>query len=137
MGRTLRTTVPTSRQQLILKTPEQSLVRERDKQPKRRQEATFNRRRGVREMPELIPGETVWVPDRNREATVVDKVDHQSYEILETSDGTYHKNSRDMVLLPEQRTREETPNVQTDSSNPLHRSRQDIQPPERYDPSWN
>ena len=136
MGRTLRTTVPTSRQQLIPKTPEQSLVRERDKQQKQRQEATFNRRRGVRELPELVPGETVWVPDRNREATVVDEVDHRSYEI-ETSDGTYRRNRRDMVLLPEQRTQEETPDVQTDSSNPPRRSRRDIQPPDRYDPSWN
>ena len=134
MGRKLRTTVPTTRQQLIPNTPDRSLVRERDKQQKQRQEETFNRRHGARELPALVPGETVWVPDRSTEATVVDEVDHRSYEV-ETSDGTYRRNRRDIVLLPEQPIRDELPDRER-IDNSLHRSSQSTQPPERYDPSW-
>ena len=89
MGQKLRTTVPTTRQ-LLLKVPDSTLVRERDKQK------TFNKRHGL---PELVPGHIVWVPDRNSEATVVDEVDHRSYEI-ETSEGTYRRNRRAIVPLP-------------------------------------
>ena len=49
----------------------------------------------------------MWVPDRSTEATVVDEVDHRSYEV-ETSDGTYRRNRRDIVLLPEQPIRDES-----------------------------
>ena len=45
-------------------------------------------RHGARDLSELVPGDTVWVPDRNSEATVLDEVNHRSYEV-ETSEGTY------------------------------------------------
>ena len=88
MGRKLWTTVPTTREQLTPRVPDSTLVRERDKQQKQRQERTFNMRHGARDLSELVPGDTVWVPDRNSEATVLDEVNHRSYEV-ETSEGTY------------------------------------------------
>jgi len=63
MGRKLRTTVPTIQEQLIPRVPDSTLVRKRDKQQKQRQERTFNMRHGARELPELVPGDNVWVPD--------------------------------------------------------------------------
>ena len=42
MGRKLRTTVPTTREQLTPRVPDSTLVHERDKQQKQRQERTFN-----------------------------------------------------------------------------------------------
>ena len=76
----------------------------------------------------------MWVPDRSTEATVVDEVDHRSYEV-ETSDGTYRRNRRDIVLLPEQPIRDESPDRER-IDNSLRRSSRSTQPPEQYDPSW-
>ena len=120
MGRKLRTTVPTIREQLVPRVPDSTLVRERDKQQKQRQERTFNTRRRARELSELVPGDNVWVPDRSSEATVLDEVNHRSYEV-ETSEGTYRRNRRDIVPLPEQPTQEvstptETAMEQTETS---------------------
>ena len=47
----------------------------------------------------------MWVPDQSSEATVLDEVNRRSYEV-ETSEGTYRQNHRDIVLLPEQPTQE-------------------------------
>ena len=120
MGRKLRTTVPTIREQLVPRVPDSTLVRERDKQQKQRQERTFNTRRRARELSELVPGDNVWVPDRSSEATVLNEVNHRSYEV-ETSEGTYRRNRRDIVPLPEQPTQEvstptETAMEQTETS---------------------
>lgn len=135
MGRKLRTTVPTTRQQLVPRVPDSTLVRNRDKQQKQRQERTFNRRHGARELPELVPGDTVWVPDRNSEATVQDETNPRSYEI-ETADGNYRRNRRDLIQLPEQPTQvvEEMPTEETDTTS--RRSSRTVCAPERYDPSW-
>ena len=134
MGRKLITTVPTTRQQLSLRTPDSTLVRNRDKQQKQRQERTFNRRHGARELPELVPGDAVWVPDRNSEATVQDETTPRSYEV-ETAEGTYRRNRRDLIQLPEQPMQEvETPAEQPDTTS--RRSSRTVRAPERYDPSW-
>ena len=47
----------------------------------------------------------MWVLDQSSEATVLDEVNRRSYEV-EMSEGTYHQNHRDIVLLPEQPTQE-------------------------------
>ena len=47
MGRKLRTTVPTTREQLTPRFPDSTLVHEIDKQQKQRQERTFNMRHGA------------------------------------------------------------------------------------------
>ena len=83
MGRKLRTTVPTTREQLIPRVPDSTLVCERDEQQKQRQERVFNMRHRARDLSELVPGDTVWVPDRSS-----DEVNHRSYEV-ETSEGTH------------------------------------------------
>ena len=138
MGRKLRTTVPTTREQLTPKVPDSTLVRERDKQQKQRQERTFNMRHGARDLSELVPGDTVWVPDRNSEATVLDEVNHRSYEV-ETREGTYRRNRRNVIPLPEQPTHEvsvptDTGMEQTETSS--RKSSRTTRPPVRYDPSW-
>ena len=74
MGRKLWTAVPTTQEQLIPRVSVLVLIRERDKQQKQRQGRTSNVRHGAQELLELVPGETVWVPDRKSEATVLDKV---------------------------------------------------------------
>ena len=90
MGHKLQTTVPTTREQLFLRVPDSTSVRQRDKQQRQRQERVFNTRHGARELLELVPGDMVWIPDRSSEATVLDEVNHRSYEV-ETSEGTYQQ----------------------------------------------
>ena len=84
MGRKLRTTVPVTRNQLIQKLPDRTLVRKRDEQEKQRQERSFNKRHRARELSELDPGDIVWVPDRTSEwnSERPDK-----YEVLRSGDG--------------------------------------------------
>jgi len=135
MGRKLRTTVPTIQKQLIPRVPDSTLIRKRDKQQKQRQERTFNMRHGARELPELVPGDNVWVPDRNSEATVLDEVNHRSYEV-ETSEGTYRRNSRDIVPLPEQPAQEVSTPIEERTETSSRRSSRATRPPVRYDPSW-
>ena len=47
-------------------------------------------------LPQLFPGETVWVPDHNSEATVVNEQCHIPYQV-NTLDGTYRRNQGDLV----------------------------------------
>ena len=147
MGRKLRTTVPTIRQQVIPNIPDSAVVRKRDKQQNLRQERGFNSRHGARDLPELDPGDTVWVPDRTSEAVVRGGTNPRSYDV-ETNEGTtYRRNRRDVVLLPgeEQPADAERP-VDTNTEPrdtaetldvPTRRSGRATQPPQRYDPSWN
>ena len=95
-------------------------------------------RHGAQDLSELVPGDTVWVPDRNSEATVLDEVNHRSYEV-ETSEGTYQRNRRNVVPLPEQPTHEvsvptDTGMKRTETSS--RKSSRTTRPPVRYDPSW-
>ena len=146
MGRKLRTTVPTTRGQLIPRVPDSTVVRERDRHQKQRQEKTFNCHHGARDLPELSPGDTVWVPDRRSEAIVQDEANPRSYEV-ETTDGTYRRNRRDLVQLPEQPAQETNAPVAPNTEQPQQsssestdaasrRSSRATQRPQRYDPSW-
>ena len=56
-----------------------------------KQNENFDSHHGVRELPPLAPGDTVWVPDRESEGTTREEVAPHSYEMT-TSDGTYHRN---------------------------------------------
>ena len=146
MGRKLRTTVPTTRGQLIPRVPDSTVVRERHQHQKQRQEKTFNCHHGARDLPELSPGDTVWVPDRRSEAIVQDEANPRSYEV-ETTDGTYRRNRRDLVQLPEQPAQETNALVAPNTEQPQQsssestdatsrRSSRATQRPQRYDPSW-
>ena len=136
MGRKLRTTVPIIRKQLVPHIPDPALVRQRDEKEKKTE--SFNKRHRVQELPELDPGDIVWVPDRNAEATVMEQTDNRSYEV-QTDEGRYRRNRRDIVELPRQEPSEQTatgtePSENNDTTS--RRSERSTHPPDRYDPSW-
>ena len=92
MCRKLRTTVPSTHSQRVPKVPDSVTLREKDKHLKIRQKQNFDSHHGVRELPPLAQGDTVWVPDRESEGTTQEEVAPHSYEVT-TADGTYRTHS--------------------------------------------
>ena len=89
-------------------------------------------------MTPLNPGETVWIPDREQEVTQEDGT--RLYEV-QTSDGTYCRNQRALVHLPDLidgQSDDTNPNLGANASEPsVRRSSRMTHPPDRLDPSWN
>jgi hypothetical protein len=152
MGRTLRSNIPTTRGQRVPKVPDPETVRANDRQLKARQKKDHDSHHGVRSLSPLAPGDSVWVRDRRAEATVDQEVSPRSYEVT-TSDGSYRRNRRDLIRLPDSsdhcpdrdsvetynHTTTSEPDTQESQSSPsveLRRSKRSSRPPERLDPSW-
>lgn len=159
MGRLLRTTIPTTRAQRKPQIPDLSSVRSRDKRIKNRQKSDFDSHHGARQLQPLQPGDQVWIPGRESEAWVQEEAGPESYTV-ESEDGTFRRNRRDLIRLPHSDTEDPEPNStpdlppsgesnESDSANGCSRSRQlNAQPvvrrssrtpcpPQRLDPSWS
>ena len=65
----------------------------RDSKEKQRQAKNFNQRHAARELPVLEPGEDVYLPDKDRNGTVVNETATRSY-IVQTDEGAYRRNRR-------------------------------------------
>ena len=146
MGRVLRSLVPTTRAQREPNIPDLSLVRSRDRRNKARQKRNFDSHRGVRELSPLLPGDKVWLQQRECEGEISDEVAPRSYTV-ESEDGTVRRNRRDLIRLPNTELQElneaseELPANQENESDArpqpeLPRSSRTSQPPDRLDPSW-
>ena len=85
MSRKLRTTVPEFRK---LMSVDPSEVAKKDAKLKARQKRNFDEWHGTRELSSLLPGDTVWIPDRQSSATVTEKTAPRSYTV-NTGDGTF------------------------------------------------
>ena len=99
MSRTLRTTLSGTREQRIPKLVEISSLKEKDEQVKEHQKRNYDQHHRTRDLPPLESGETVWIPDRESEGTVREEVSPRSH-IVETADGSYRRNRRQLVRLP-------------------------------------
>ena len=138
MSRTLRTTLPGTREQRIPKVIEISSLKEKDEQIKERQKRNYDQRHRTRDLLPLESGETVWIPDRESEGTVREEVSPRSH-IVETADGSYRRNRRHFVRLPSSDIVQETePSEDPEEQTRVLRSRsgRSSKPLERYDPSW-
>ena len=126
-------------------------MKEKDKHLKIRQKQNFDSHHGVRELPPLAQGDTVWVPDRESQGTTQEEVAPHSYEVT-TSDGTYHRNRRDLIRMdsPDRNSEIEqmnspdrnkviepatNPDSQNCSETQIRRSNKTSRPPSRFDPS--
>ena len=136
-----------TREQRKPKVPDQTQIKEREEEIKKRLKRNYDRRNGVRELPDLNPGDIVWIPDREEEAVVQEEVAPRSYRV-NTPEGTVRRNRRGLVRMPEtdgDRTDESQlepqseshPTVGTTAEPIVRRSTRVSQPRERYDPSWN
>ena len=129
MGRKLRTTVPVLPKVLHPKLPDQIALREKENEIRRRQQSNFNHRHKVKVLEPLLPGETVWIPDRNTTGTVTKETAVRSYEV-QTEDGRYRRNRQQIISLPTQpnSTSADTTNANTESKsdhNESHDNQQD------------
>ena len=141
MARKLRTNVPMTRGSLKPAVPDPTLLREREEQYRNRVQSNYDQHHGVRDLEPLSPGQTVWIPDRGEEAHVVQEADTpRSYEV-QTSEGTYRRNRRALIDLPNSDAASdpiETNLTDNDmQEHPLRRSSRESHPPDRLDTSWN
>ena len=114
--------------------PKQSLVRSRDQEQKDNQKQAFDRHHGVRKLTDLSPGDTVWLPERQQEATVEDEVAPESYALVTSEGGSYRRNRQAINKLPDPSPQVETA-TDTHPASPRtlpRRSSRESNPPFRY-----
>ena len=136
MSRTLRSAVPTTRIQRAPRVPDPDIVRTKDGDIKARQKQNFDYHHGVRSLPPLEPGDSVWLPDKQVEGEVQGEVTPHSYQV-ESSDGSYRQN---IIRLPDSSETSQSSDgsepSETDQPNEPRRSARITRLPERLDPSW-
>ena len=97
----LRTTVPVIPRTLQPKLPNYNNLREKEGEIRERQQNNFNRRHKAKALEPLLPGETVWIPDRNTTGTVTKEAASRSYNV-QTESGQYRRNCQHIIPLPAQ-----------------------------------
>ena len=100
MCRKLRTTVPITRDLRKPKVPDHSVVKKLAKREKQRQTANFNTHHGARELPTLLPGDTVYVRDRDSAGIVLQETAPRSYDV-QTPHGMVRRKHLHMVRSPQ------------------------------------
>lgn len=101
MGRKIRTRIPTSPSNLKPSWPYLEQFREKDASLKERQRRDFDRCHSAKVLPDLLPGERVWLPDKKVEGTVVDIAGPPRSCTVETPKGQLRRNRRHLNRLPE------------------------------------
>ena len=95
--RKLRSRLPVAESELKPNWPDMPKFRDEEEARKQKQKNLFDSHRGVRELPEIPVGTTVWVRDLKVPATVAESVDtHRSY-IVNTPKGTIRRNRKFLV----------------------------------------
>ena len=131
MGRRLRTTLPVAPHTLM---PQQELpVREKEVTYKEKMKTNFDLRHLARDLPVLKQGDKVIIKDTNKEATVEGPAENAPRSYLATTPtGTFRRNRRSLVKIPDVQTNEQTNGTQTNGqTNTLRRSGRVSKPPER------
>nr|XP_054749950.1 uncharacterized protein K02A2.6-like [Lytechinus pictus] len=104
MGRRLKTQVPVLPHTLLPQLQQQDLKSVREKEEKYRsdQMMTYNRRHDSRELPELQPGDLVWIRDQSRYGRVIQKaIQPRSYHV-QTEHGTIRRNRKALISIRDQ-----------------------------------
>ena len=145
MSRKLRTIVPISCEQRKPQVPDTETLKAREEKLKADQKRNFDRHRGVRELPQLNPGDLTWLPDFQTEAVVEEEIAPRSYNVS-TAQGTVRRNRRDLIQSPNQENSDpvsEGPGEQTEQSEapreePVQRQSSRVsRPPDQLNPKWD
>jgi len=140
MSRNLRTTLPEVRERWRPKVVDYHQMEDLDDRLKERQKKNHDARHRAKELPQLEPGDYVWITDRQTTGKVVEEAAPRSH-IVETREGSFRRNRQHLVRLPETDTAQELPTdsgtQQATSRETRSRSGRAPGPPQRLDPSWN
>jgi len=115
----IRTRIPTSPSNLNPSWSYLEQFRENGASLKGKQKIGLNRRHSAKTLPELLPGERIWIPDKKGEGTVVDKAGPQRSYTVETPKGQLRRNRPYLNRLPE--------TLNTDTSTALSSPPPDLQ----------
>ena len=99
MNRRLRTTVPTLGYNLHPSVPNYAQLRAMEQKDKQKQKTDFDRRHASRSLQQLMPGDQVWIDDRNLRGSVVKEYSPRSY-LVDTERGILRRNRRQLKFLP-------------------------------------
>ena len=99
MRRKLRTTIATIIEQLLPSIPPKSVVKEKEIKIRDRQQKNFNSHHRASPLKSLKSGNLVYIPDNAREGTVGEESSPRSC-IVQTPEGTYRRNRRHLMPLP-------------------------------------
>eukprot|EP00057_Strongylocentrotus_purpuratus_P018713 XP_011673187.1 PREDICTED: uncharacterized protein K02A2.6-like [Strongylocentrotus purpuratus] len=111
MGRRLQTQVPTLPHMLLprVQQPDLTTVREKEEKYRSDQMMTYNRRHDSRELPELQPGDSVWIRDQSRYGKVTQKAQQPRSYHVQTEHGTVRRNRRALIAVQGQPTKTRVP----------------------------
>ena len=113
MGWKLRTTLPTISQTLQPKLPNKRALQSKEDDIRSKQKANYNCQHRERNLEPLLPGETVWLPDRESTGTIVEQSSPRSYTV-QTPRGQFGRNHRHIIPTP---TSELPPSAETIPTN--------------------
>ena len=97
MGRRLKTRVPCLPESLVPQIPDLDLVRKREKDYREQIKQNYDLRHRVVAPEQLAPGDTVWIPDRAREGTILRRHEAPRSLIIKTSDGAVLRRNQQMT----------------------------------------
>ena len=97
MGRRLKTRVPCLPESLHPQIPDLDLVRKRERDYREQIKQNYDRRHRVVAPEQLSPGDTVWIPDRAREGTILRRHEAPRSLIIKTSDGAVLRRNQQMT----------------------------------------
>ena len=115
MGRMLRSTLPSTREARKPSTPNRDSVTDKEERQRKKQEENYNRRYRARELPLLLPGDTVWMSDRREHGIIGSQVGPRSYDVT-TPTGSFRRNRRNLINIPQPRGSSGTPPANPDQS---------------------
>ncbi|KAL8625371.1 hypothetical protein ACOMHN_044514 [Nucella lapillus] len=97
MGRRLKTRVPCSPESLLPQTPDSNTLKRKEKEYREKMTVDYNRRHNVVSPEDLSPGVNVWVPDLQKQGTVVKQHEAPRSFIIKTTDGGLVRRNRQMT----------------------------------------
>ena len=100
MSRNRRTTLPEVRERRKPKVVDFYALEEKDDCLKERQKQNHDTRHRAKELPQLEPGDYVWITDRETIGKVVEDAAPRSH-IVETPEVSFRRNRQHLVRMPE------------------------------------
>ena len=97
MGRRIKTRIPCHPDMLLPSTPNQENVKQKEEEYRKKMKENYDKRHRVQGPETLGPGDTVWIPDKNKEGNIVKAHEAPRSLIVETEDGSLLRRNRGML----------------------------------------